>query len=200
VTGLLLAVVPSVLATGASYLWFGSRLFVKRDGLLHPLSRLLFWLYLLINWASWEVLRRLPGENAYDEIAPGLYLGRRLTARDDQPDFAAVLDMTCEFTEPRRLREAPAYLCLPVLDGTAPTPKQLEQALAFIEAQEEVYVHCAMGHGRSMTVICAHLLATGAEKTIDGAESRVRKQRPKARLKQPQRHLLKRTWCGTDAR
>ena len=191
---LLLAATPGLLAVVASYAGLGPRLFLKREGRLHLLSRLLFWPYLLPNWLVWEVLRRRAGEEPCVEVMPGLWLGRRLTGREARP-FRAVLDLTCEFSEPEALRRAPAYLCVPVLDGCAPSRIALETALEFIarhHREAEVYVHCAMGHGRSATVVIAHLLATGAEADVSAAERRLAALRPRVRLRRRQRRLLER--------
>ena len=186
---LMLTAAPGLLLLAASYAGLGPRLFWKRQGRLHLLTRALFWPYLLLNGLLWEFLRRLPGERPYVEVSPGLWLGRRLTGREARP-FRAVLDLTCEFSEPRGLREAPAYLCLPVLDGRPPDREALGVALRFLGEQEEVYVHCAMGHGRSATVVIAHLLATGAEADLAAAERRLVSLRPRVRLRRGQRRLL----------
>ncbi len=59
-----------------------------------------------------------------------------------------------------------AVLHLPVDDLTAPTPRQLEHALAFIDEQTArdhgVVVHCLVGQGRSATVLAAYLIRAGA--------------------------------------
>ena len=184
----LIAVGLPVLLLVVSYMGLGTRLFLKRRGRLHPVSIALFWPYLLLNWLVWHPLR-LTGD-AYVEVEPGLFLGRRLVASEGCP-FGAVLDLTCEFNEPKPLREAAAYLCLPVLDGVAPTRGQLEAALLFIRSHDEVYVHCAMGHGRSATVVIAHLLMTDAEVDVSEAERRLQELRPGVRLRPGQRRLLR---------
>lgn len=62
-------------------------------------------------------------------------------------------------------------LHLPVDDLTAPTPEQLDLALAFIDRQRtlgrKVAVHCLMGQGRTGTVLAAYLVRGGA--TADAA-------------------------------
>lgn len=56
-------------------------------------------------------------------------------------------------------------LHLPVDDLTAPTPEQLDLALAFIDRQRalgrKVAVHCLMGQGRTGTVLAAYLVRGG---------------------------------------
>lgn len=58
-----------------------------------------------------------------------------------------------------------ATLHLPVDDLTAPTPEQLEMALAFIDRQRAagraVAVHCKVGQGRTGCVLAAYLIRSG---------------------------------------
>ncbi|MBI4585050.1 MAG: dual specificity protein phosphatase family protein, partial [Planctomycetes bacterium] len=53
---------------------------------------------------------------------------------------------------------------IPVLDFTAPAPKELEEALDFIrghlERKTPVYVHCALGRVRSAAVVKNFVAAT----------------------------------------
>lgn len=102
---------------------------------------------------------------AYHEVSPRLYLGRRLGERAARRAIAelqltAVLDLTAEFQEPLALRRL-HYLNIPLLDKTAPTPDQLEAGVAFLREHHgqgrSVYVHCALGHGRSATFVLAYL-------------------------------------------
>jgi atypical dual specificity phosphatase len=65
------------------------------------------------------------------------------------------------------------YLHIPVLDLHAPTPAQLQQAIAFIDAQSArghaTAVHCLMGQGRTGTVLAAYLIRNGltAQEALD---------------------------------
>jgi protein-tyrosine phosphatase len=58
-----------------------------------------------------------------------------------------------------------ATLHLPVDDMTAPTPEQIETALAFIDRQRAsgraVAVHCKVGQGRTGCVLAAYLIRAG---------------------------------------
>ncbi|MBX3166381.1 MAG: dual specificity protein phosphatase family protein [Candidatus Eremiobacteraeota bacterium] len=101
----------------------------------------------------------------YHEVAPGLYLGRRLGGRAARRavaelELAAVLDLTAEFAEPVAFRRLD-YLNLPLLDKTAPTAAQLQAGVDFLKEHHgmgrPVYVHCALGHGRSATFVLAYL-------------------------------------------
>lgn len=73
-------------------------------------------------------------------------------------------------------------LHIPVLDMSAPTPRQFEEALAFIDrmraAGRAVAVHCLMGQGRTGTILAAYLIRAGA--SADEAVTRVRAVCPNA--------------------
>jgi protein-tyrosine phosphatase len=77
------------------------------------------------------------------------------------------------------------YQSLPILDATAPKEEQLRWAVEWIAEQAAagpVYVHCALGHGRSACVVIAYLLATGAVRSIAEGVRQLRALRPGVRL------------------
>ncbi len=73
-------------------------------------------------------------------------------------------------------------LHIPVLDMSAPTPRQFEEALTFIDgmraAGRAVAVHCLMGQGRTGTILAAYLIRAGA--SAEEAVARVRAVCPNA--------------------
>lgn len=130
-----------------------------------------------------------PAEPEWSEIAPGLFVG-------SHPARSGALDATLQAMRSRgatavvsvleRGIESSALnraglegLHLPVFDGEAPTPEQLESALAFIGRHRGegggVLVHCAAGIGRSATVACAVLIEEGQE--VLAAIGQVRRRR-----------------------
>ncbi len=125
----------------------------RPSGKMHPLSWIVYGPFFLLNTLLFHLRRLLSPEKAAHEILPGLHLGRMLTAREAQLlAIPAVVDLVCEFPEPRVLRESPGYRLLPVLDGTSPTLQQLREGSQYIEeslARGGVYIHCAVGHGRA---------------------------------------------------
>lgn len=191
---------------GAAYLLprVGPRVFGKRtDGTLPSVRVLLLLPYLLPTWAVWELRTRLPGcDRRYDQVAPGLFLGRRpRRAADLPPDVALVADLTSEFAAPRGIRAGPArYRCLPTLDADAPPEAAALRALTeevagTLASGKTVYVHCALGRGRSVLAAAAVLHALdGVEGAPDAAGllSRVRSARPGVRLHPGQARLLER--------
>lgn len=138
------------------YLWF-VRLFV-------PLRR----------WKS--------GEPLYSEISEGLYVGGWPTSMDHlPPGRPAVIDCTCEL--PRSSVLTPnGYLSVATWDTRAPQPSQIESAVRWAcrkrTQKVPVYIHCAFGHGRSVSVACAVLVALGLADDWKSAEKIIREKRP----------------------
>jgi Dual specificity phosphatase, catalytic domain len=186
----------SGMATAYAFSWPGL-IGKRRDGCLLPSSYLLFWPFHILNYVS-LTLFRLSGQSApFTEILPGLYLGSRLTPGDARRLFerkiSAVLDLTSEFSEVRSLREVAAYMCIPLLDRTAPSPAELDAAICFMHEQTRrgpVYVHCALGHGRSATVVLAYLLASGKFANLNDALGHIQTKRPRVRLNPSQLRAL----------
>ncbi|MBT9588380.1 dual specificity protein phosphatase family protein [bacterium] len=171
----------------------------RSNGVIPGWSWLMLAPYHLLNGLTMR-LARLGGPVAYHEIAPGLWLGRLLTAKEARQLIAkhkirAVLDLTSEFSEASPLRRLD-YLSLPVLDKCPPSPSQLRQGLDFLErASGPVYVHCALGHGRSATFVVAHLARQG-DASLEKWEARVRSCRPGVRLAPAQRECIRSEKCG----
>ena len=150
-----------------------------------------------LNQVAFHAMRAFTSSRPFDEIEPGLFLGRRLTGREaDLKAFRTVLDLTAEFTEPPGLRQAANYLCVPVLDHTPPTAEQLRLALEFLAAHRAdgpVLVHCAAGHGRSALVLAAQRLRTGQAANAAEAIAQLQRIRPNVRLNAAQRAALEQT-------
>lgn len=183
-------------ALGLGYLLESPVFWMKRqDGTINPLGYLLYLPLRGLNWVSLRLA--IAGKQpAIHNIAPNLWLGRRLFTSEARALVAseewAIVDLTCEFAEVGALRNG-SYLCLPTLDHTAPTPDQIRRALAFIEAEKpfrKVFVHCALGHGRSATVVAAWLLQNGAVQTAAEANEYIKRIRSGVRLKPDQLRVL----------
>jgi hypothetical protein len=188
----------SFISVGLAYAFIGPHAFLKKpDGRLSVLSYVLYWPYLVINWLLLAAFRHGKRENAFDLIAPNVYLGCRLSPRDEADitklGIASVLDLTCEFSEIQKLRSLP-YLCIPLLDTTAPSVEQLEAGAKWIQEQSErgpVYVHCALGHGRSATFVAAYLLRSNQTQAVHEAIELIKRFRPRIGLHPPQIAILK---------
>lgn len=166
----------------AGYFGLGPGVFRKVAGRLPLSTRVALAPVLVGQYLSLAYYRRRC--RAWDEVAPGVLVGRTLTAREAasavRRGVTAVLDLTAEFSESAPFR-AMKYHNLPVLDLTAPTRVQLHEAVAFIArgaAAGRVYVHCKIGFSRSAAVVGAYLLATRQAATAEEAVARLCTVRP----------------------
>jgi len=182
---LLLAAALASAGLALAYGLGNPRLLGKRaDGSLAPLAWLVFWPYFLLNFLSLWLFRRVSREEPISEIVPGLYLGGRPLGRDreafEQRKIAATLDLTAEFREVPYAR-AGSYLCIPLLDTLPPTRDQLVLATEWLGhrmAETPVLVHCALGHGRSASILAAYLLRARQAATIEQALALLSERRP----------------------
>ena len=163
----------------------------------------LFAPYLVLSRVLFDLTVIFSRERPFAVAAPNLAFGRRLTEREARrSDFASVLDLAAEFIEVRTFRQLSGYHSLPVFDTTAPTPEQLRFAVEWLRdavARGPVYVHCALGHGRSACVILAYLLATGVVATVAEGMKLRREKRPNVKLHASQRDALRRRRTVPDA-
>lgn len=186
----------SVLAVGVGYLGPGSRVFGKRrhDGRLAPWSLALLFPYFAVAWTLWQLKSRAFASRPWDEVAPGVRLGRRPLHRGELPaDTRCVVDLCSEF--PRALPSVPVerYVCLPTLDTSVAPDAELGALIESI-AQDEgpLYLHCAMGHGRSATVAAALLIRRGLCADVDEAVALLKRARPAVHLHAVQRAAVQR--------
>ena len=194
--GLLLALIPAVLPWGVFLLWPAAALglaawayvtgrtdlYRKESGCVPASARFALAPVLVFQVLSHRYYRGR--SHAWDALAPGVLIGRALSngeaAKAVHAGVTAVLDLTAEFTEADAFRTR-TYLNLPVLDLTAPTQPQLDEAVAFIQwesASGTVYIHCKAGYSRSAAVACAWLMARGMAFSVEEAIERVLAARP----------------------
>ncbi len=183
---------------GVAYAFLGPRAFGKRaDGTLPLWSHALYAPYYALNALSLWGFRRSSRENDFDEIAPDIYLGCRLNASDraaiERLNIRSVLDLSSEFGEIVGFRQL-NYRAQPLLDTGAPTRDELQAGAQWIlEATENgpVYVHCALGHGRSATFVAAALMLSGRARDATDAVAQIRQKRPRVGLSRAQLAVLR---------
>ena len=200
--GLLLWPAVALGTVAGGYVGLGPGIFRKADGQLALSARLLLGPCLAGQWLSLAYYRRQG--HPWDEAAPGVLIGGRLTEREAttaiERGVTAALDLTAEFSEVPPFR-ALAYRNVPILDLTAPTAPQLDEAVRFITEHAPrgtVYVHCKIGYSRSAAVVGAYLLASGRARTADEAVTILRRARP-AIVVRPEAHAALREFAMAAA-
>jgi protein-tyrosine phosphatase len=179
------------LAVAAAYFTVSGKVFGKRmDGTLRSWVVLLMLPFLVINWTTWHAQVLLSSEPALHEIAPGLFLGRRVFDEEVPESVSLIVDMTAEFPRPDYRSEL-QYRTLPTLDAFVPATE------AFVGLAREVakhsggvVVHCANGHGRSAALVAAVLLLRGVAKDVAASEEIIVAARPGCAWHPAQRALL----------
>lgn len=184
--GLLLWPAFSLLMISLGYWGMGPGVFRKVDGRLPIAAR--FWLAPVLS-GTWIVQRwMMRGAVPHAEVLPGVRLGRRPGRREvaelESLGVARVLDLTAEYDAPAWSRHV-EYAGVPMLDMAAPEAEDLSRCVEHVERARKgggVYIHCAMGLGRSVMVAAAYLLASGRASDVEQAVEAVRRVRPGAKL------------------
>jgi protein tyrosine phosphatase (PTP) superfamily phosphohydrolase (DUF442 family) len=143
-------------------------------------------LYVASQYTVDHVVRLATGAppRSYSRITEHLHVGGQYTVagwrRLQRRGITAVVNMRDEFDDAEAAIAPPKYLYLPTVDDTPPSVAQLSQGVRFIynEAKSggQVYVHCMLGVGRSVTMVAAYLVATGMSPTA--AWKTIRRRRP----------------------
>ncbi len=180
----------AIVASG--YFYFGPRVYGKsKRGILSPVTMFLLLPYLLYSWSVWYGVRLVKRESAYDQLTENVFIGRRLMSHELPEHIDHVVDLTCEFSEPKRLRSR-SYHSFQILDGFVPTCDQLcKWVETTARLSGDVYIHCAEGHGRTGLFVAALLLYRGDFQTVDDALQFTKSKRPRVRLGQRQLAVLK---------
>lgn len=167
----------------------------RSDGTFPLWSLAMFSPYLYLARAFSALRRKKSGEPPFSEICEGLYVGGWPSSPDKlPPGKPAILDCTCELPRKMELSRNHAYFCIPTWDTRSPQPADIEAAVKWAyrkRAQKvPVFVHCAYGHGRSVAVMCALLVALGVAEDWKRAEKMIRERRPYIRMNALHRKAL----------
>ncbi|OVA06006.1 Dual specificity phosphatase [Macleaya cordata] len=141
------------------------------------------------------LLRRLVSrEPPYSEICEGVYVGGWPYSLETlPPGDPAIIDCTCELPRTRAVSQN-SYLCIPTWDTRAPQPSEIESAVRWAcrkkALNKPIFIHCAFGHGRSVAVMCALLVALGVAEDWKNAEKIIRERRPCIRMNSLHRKSL----------
>ena len=137
-----------------------------------------------------ELARSLTDEPVATEVASGVWVGRRPRAHELPPGIAIVVDLCAELAEAPGVADGRAYLAIPTLDATSPSPADIARAVdAMLAVNGAACIHCAFGHGRSATVAAALLVRRG-DANLDDVERKLTACRPRIGLNADQRGAL----------
>jgi protein tyrosine phosphatase len=138
----------------------------------------------------------------YSKITENIYIGSDLCEGNVCPvhsDDFKKLGICVEINLSVERKEYPpedidSYTWIPVVDGYAPTPDQLDIGTAIINQvvknNKKVYVHCKNGHGRSPTLVAAYLIKF-KEMEVDEAINYIKKRRAEIHIEKTQYKALK---------
>jgi len=188
----------AAITVAAAYVSGSPQLFFKRPDGSRPVgSWLLLWPYFAMSYFSLGLYRLLHRRHpACAEVSGGLWFSRRLTKTEAESSgvrWAAVIDLAAEFA--RAQIPAERYFSVPMLDGAAPAEEQLRHAIELINEQlahGPVIVHCALGHGRTGTVIISWMLEQGLVPDVQTGIKKLRSLRPGFGLSSAQADFIER--------
>lgn len=155
------------------------------DGTLPLWSLLLFFPHIVYTRLIWYIARFFSREPACSVVMEQLVVGRRLLAGERKEEYDNYVDLTAEFSEPAVFRHSPAYRNFPILDGAAPVPAALREAVDSLRPGR-TFVHCAQGHGRAGLFALAVLLRSGIAPTVEDGLRILRTARPSIHLNREQ--------------
>jgi protein-tyrosine phosphatase len=177
---------------GLAYLLGRGEIFGKREtGRVPAWSLLLHAPYLVLTRGIWILQQALGREDPANEVAPGVWVGRRPSPSDLPPECGLVVDLTCEFPVHAGVARQVDYLGLPTLDGTAPSEASLRRVAELASDTRVVLFNCAAGHGRSATAAAALLLTRGTASSVEEAVGLMKAARPGIGLNRAQRAALR---------
>lgn len=199
----------AALWTGLSFAVVGTAYAFRRPTLLFKRSegRRPIWAWILLtpyfglaslSLFAYRIVRRTRDDRG--EIANGLTFSRR-PSRRALTDNLAVLDLAAEFARvPSSVR---AYKSLPLLDGLPVPTEALNEGVKWIDSQLErgpVMVHCALGHGRTGSIVIAWMLTHAQADDVDDAIAKLRRLRPAFGISPAQREQLMRVYTTPHPR
>ncbi|MGB7328969.1 MAG: phosphatase PAP2/dual specificity phosphatase family protein [Rubripirellula sp.] len=177
----------------AGYAWLGPSVYRREAGQISWPAKIVLGPVLAAQWLSWKYYSRQSA--MIDHVADGVWIGRHLTDAEASDivgrKVSAVIDVCNAFDEPESLRRI-TRLELPILDLTAPTSDQLDQAVDFITQHhvDGVLVHCKAGYSRSVAIVAAWLIRTERATSADDAFEMIRTVRPAVVIRPEIRRLF----------
>jgi protein-tyrosine phosphatase len=182
----------SLALVALNYAWAGAAGFQKQDGRRSLAARWLFAPYALAGWVNSRLwTRRSPAPSL---VSDGIWVGRLPTSGEFAEWAAlrggpvALFDLTAELPAPR-LPAGVVYRGMPCLDlvtipASSPSGGSLERAVEYLSElkrdypDREIWVACALGASRSVSVTAAWLCRPGQGIDDPAAIETLRRARP----------------------
>ena len=154
--------------------WLG-----KRDGTMSARALVLL-PYLIAFGIACRLMRWWRPADRPTEVAPGIWVGGRVTAGTLPPGVRVVVDLVAEYSADPAVRGMVGYRSLLVLDGGVPpdVPAFLALVREVAASRGGVLVHCDSGRGRAPMFAAALLVACGLAPDVAGALALLRARRP----------------------
>jgi diacylglycerol kinase (ATP) len=147
------------------------------NGRLPFWTLLLCWPFFLLSHLLNRITTATSQLSIADEIIDGLYLGRHCSKTEAkrlirETGIYTAIDLEAEMSESQPLRDLEQYHLLAVLDRQPVPLVVMDKGVGLLKQAMEVgpvFVHCALGRGRSVMLVIAFLLATQREDSVDNA-------------------------------
>ena len=183
----------SLLLVGIAYAIKWAGVFGKTaTGAVHSILIVIMLPFLLFTWIVWFFQNRFVSASTWNRVTPRIYLGRRCQRTHLPPDISCIVDVTAEFPFPRSVRDGCFVISIPTLDGCPPRWRDCQRVFEFMERNPNaaIYVYCANGHGRSVTLVATLLGLLGEASSVNGALEIIKSARPTISPNSDQRHFL----------
>lgn len=170
-----------------------ARVFGKTDdGTMRLLPAIVMAPFLFFTWLVWWLQNLFSKEPIWNEVMPGLFVGRRCSFDCLPPNATTIIDVTAEFPTLGKTRRHTKVMCVPTLDGCSPDRADCLRLFDVLNENDDavVYVHCANGHARSVTFVAGLLTNKGITNTPDAALQKLKQCRPRASPNADQRRFL----------
>lgn len=148
----------------------------------------------------WSLQNAVLGYPIYHEIAPDLFVGRICGYRSLPQGTTLFIDLTAEFETPRSIRKQIPFVCVTTLDGCSPNMDSVQKCFEVMDTEHQrVYVCCANGYGRSVTLMAAWLGHSGRCSSARDAVALIQASRQKAAPNGDQMSFLTEVFRSIDS-
>lgn len=136
---------------------FSKILMKDKNGQIPFWVTIFFFPFRMLLHFSFLLSRLFKKTNTLKQINQNIYCGPRVVYGSIPEAVDAIIDLTYEFSEASKIKEGKAYYSFPILDGMPPSDAKIVEFIQNIK-EKPVYIHCAMGHGRTSMFTILYLI------------------------------------------